>query len=171
MMFLLIFWYKQIVVLFDLCANKQITVFEFLQLDGRVSFNIWLPPVLFNQWLELVNKVYSFHFENTQDKIIWKWNGNGKFATNSVYDRISRCQPRGCFKHIWKSRLPYKIKIFTWLLENKVVLTRENMVRKKMAWQPCMFFLFSTWDSRSLVLPKTCGPSHLGVCGSQPGSK
>jgi len=47
-----------------------------------------------------------------------------------VYDHLSGGQTRGYFKHIWKARLPYKIKIFTWLLENKVILTRDNMVRR-----------------------------------------
>jgi hypothetical protein len=34
------------------------------------------------------------------------------------------------FQHIWKSQIPYKIKIFNWLLENNAILTKENMVKR-----------------------------------------
>jgi hypothetical protein len=78
-----------------------------------------------------VNKVFSFQFVNCQDKIKWKWTGNGKFSTKSVYE------------HIWKAKLAYKINIFTWLLENKVVLIKDNMVREKMARGSKLFLLFS----------------------------
>jgi hypothetical protein len=49
-----------------------------------------------------------------------------------------------CFKHIWKSRLPYKIKIFTWLLENKVILTKDNIVRKNWPGTPTCSFCSQT---------------------------
>jgi hypothetical protein len=100
-------------------------------------------PILFDNWLELVNKVFSFQFVNCQDKIKWKWTGNGKFSTKSVYEHISSSGSSGGFKHIWKAKLAYKINIFTWLLENKVVLIKDNMVREKMARGSKLFLLFS----------------------------
>jgi hypothetical protein len=40
----------------------------------------------------------------------------------------------------WKSKIPYKIKIFTWLLENNAILTRDNMVKTKWAGKStCVF--------------------------------
>ena len=100
-------------VLYDLCTNKNITVFDFLRDNGRISFSRWLPPILFTSSLEVVNKVFTFHFENSQDKAKWKWNGNEKFSTRSIYDHISHGTNRASFKHIWKSKVPYKIKIFS----------------------------------------------------------
>jgi len=62
-------------VLFDLCSNQEVTVFEFLRLEGQLSFNRWLPPFLFDQWwLNLVNTVFSYHFANSPDIVSWKWN-------------------------------------------------------------------------------------------------
>ena len=39
----------------------------------------------------------------------------------------------GCFSHIWGegAKIPYKIKNFTWLLEQKAVLTKDNLVKRK----------------------------------------
>ena len=106
-------------------------MFEFLRLEGQLSFNRWLPPFLFDQWLNLVNTVFSYHFAYSPDMVAWKWNSKGLFTTKSVYDHLSCGHSRRCFKHIWKSKLPYKIKIFTWLLENKVILTKDNLLKKK----------------------------------------
>ena len=36
-------------------------------------------------------------------------------------------------KHIWKMRVPFKIKIFTWYLLRGVVVTRDNLVKRN--WQ------------------------------------
>ena len=90
--------------------------------------------------ITLVNKAFSFHFENSPDTVKWKWTSRGQFTTKSVYDRIANCHPLKCFKHIWKSKLPYKIKIFTWLLENKVILTKDNMIKKKWPSNPTCSF-------------------------------
>lgn len=51
-------------VLFDLSEDKNITVFEFLQRNGQIRFSRWLPPILFDRWMKLVNKVFSYQFEN-----------------------------------------------------------------------------------------------------------
>lgn len=34
-------------------------------------------------------------------------------------------------KHIWKSKVPPKIKFFMWFLENNTLLTKDNIVRRK----------------------------------------
>ena len=47
---------------------------------------------------------------------------------------------RRSFRHIWKSKIPYKIKIFTWLLKNKVILTKDNMVKNKWPGNPSCSF-------------------------------
>ena len=72
--------------------------------------------------------------------VAWKWNSKGLFTTKSVYDHLSCGHSRRCFKHIWKSKLPYKIKIFTWLLENKVILTKDNLLKKKWPGDPTCSF-------------------------------
>jgi hypothetical protein len=36
------------------------------------------------------------------------------------------------FSHIWKAKIPLEIKIFTWLMENNAVLTKDNMTKGKL---------------------------------------
>ena len=49
----------------------------------------------------------------------------------SVYNHMIGGGEIDSFSHIWESKLPYKIKIFTWLLEKGVILTKDNMIRRK----------------------------------------
>jgi len=42
------------------------------------------------------------------------------------------------FQHrkIWKIKVPLKIKIFLWFLQRGVVLTKDNLARKKLEREP-----------------------------------
>jgi hypothetical protein len=42
---------------------------------------------------------------------------------------------------IWKAKIPYKIKIFLWLIENEAILTKDNMIKRKWVGDPsCQFY-------------------------------
>ena len=98
------------------------------------------PPLLFEEWMALLEKVFSYNFENQEDIVLWKWCSKKTFTTKSVYDHLSEEGNTNTFSHIWKTRIPYKIKIFTWLLEKGVVLTKDNMVKRKWTGDPsCVF--------------------------------
>jgi hypothetical protein len=108
--------------------------------NGQLQFNRWLPPIFFEQWLNIIDKVYSYEFNINNDVIKWKWGGKGKFTTKSVYDHLTQDDDGFHFTHIWKSKIPYEVKIFTWLLENNAVFTKNNMVKRKWSGNPiCMF--------------------------------
>jgi hypothetical protein len=38
-------------------------------------------------------------------------------------------------KYLWKLKLPFKIKIFMWFLRGKVLLTKDNLIKRK--WKGC----------------------------------
>ena len=87
-----------------------------------------------------MNEVYAFPFENMPDMIRWKWSNCGKFTTSSVYEQLTKNDSGNNFKHIWKSRIPHKIKIFLWLVEQNAILTKDNMIRRKWAGDPKCYF-------------------------------
>lgn len=44
------------------------------------------------------------------------------------------------YSRIWKAKIPYKIKIFLWLLEQGATLTKDNMLKRKWVGDPtCRF--------------------------------
>jgi hypothetical protein len=99
-----------------------------------------LPPFLFDEWLTVVDNVFSYNFENQDDITLWKWNSKNKFTTKLVYEHLSTVGNTKTFCHIWKSKLPYKIKIFTWLLEKGAILTKDNMVKRNWLGNPSCIF-------------------------------
>ena len=127
-------------VLYDLCKDKLIIVHEMLVRNGHPNVYRWLHNPLFEEWLGIVEKTYSFNFSSQKDIVTWKWNSKKTFTMKSVYNRLSSGSESNRFNHIWKSKIPYKIKIFTWLLEKGAVLTKDNMIRRRWAGDPsCKF--------------------------------
>ena len=126
-------------VLFDWCLDKNITVHDVLEKNGRLDFDRWLPPSFFEEWMGIVNEAFSFNFIQQADKISWKWGSKKIFTTKSTYDHLSN-QARVNFDHIWKAKIPYKVKIFTWLLEKNAILTKDNLVRRKWLGSPSCAF-------------------------------
>ena len=88
----------------------------------------------------MLNRVYAFPFENNKDTVVWRWNKSGRFSSKSAYEHLTSAENGQGHKHIWKAKLPYKIKIFIWLLENNAVLTKENLIRRKWAGDPSCYF-------------------------------
>jgi len=130
-------------VIYDLCLDKHISIHHFLSNDAQLHFSRWLSPVLFSSWLNLITEIYSYLFNNSRDTVIWKGNKSGSFSSKSVYDSLTKTDHGQSFSHIWKAKIPHRIKIFMWLLENKAVLTKDNLLRRKWVGSPTCFFCSS----------------------------
>ena len=91
-------------VLYDWCRDKGLTIHDVLVRRGRLNFNRWLPPIIFENCLKIIDEAFSYNFGDGEDTITWKWNNSKIFTTKSVYDHLTA----GCnvceFKHIWKSK-------------------------------------------------------------------
>lgn len=105
---------------------------------------MWSPQGWMNDWE--VNSIIEFHkqpekFIGTRsgdDTLKWQGNSRGKFSVNAAYKMLN--QPRipitnWPWKHIWKSKVPYKVVCFSWLLAKEAVLTQKNLIKRK--WIPC----------------------------------
>jgi len=66
---------------------------------------------LFEQWMFVVEKMYKYNFENSDDIVRWKWSKVGHFTTRFVYDHLlTRSDSRESFKQIWKSKSQIRSK-------------------------------------------------------------
>jgi hypothetical protein len=43
-------------------------------------------------------------------------------------------------EYIWKVKIPEKIRIFMWLVEQKAILTKDNMIKRKWTTDPGCYF-------------------------------
>ena len=118
-------------------------VHHFLSNSAQLQFTRWLSPILFTSWLDLVNDIYNYPFDNSQDVISWKCNKNSVFSTRSMYDSLTSNDQGISFNHIWKARIPHRIKVFMWLLENNDVLTKDNLLKKNWLGSPTCYFCSS----------------------------
>ena len=50
-----------------------------------------------------------------------------------MYLDLINDQPKCMHKFIWKMKVPLKIKFFMWLLHRKVILTKDNLIKRN--WQ------------------------------------
>jgi hypothetical protein len=57
------------------------------------------------------------------------------FSVKSVYLQLTKLDNGNAYKVNWKYRIPEKIKIFMWLVVQKAILTKDNMLIRK--WQGC----------------------------------
>jgi hypothetical protein len=125
-------------ILFDSCSNKRISVYEVWSEGWVIHFQTIPQGVVRTQWYELATKLNRVSLRECNDLPLWWWTANKVFSVKSVYNHMTKNEVGVDYKRIWKAKLPEKIKIFMWLLEQKVVLTKDNMVRRK--WQGCPAF-------------------------------
>jgi hypothetical protein len=88
--------------------------------------------------------------------------GKKVFSTQSMYKDIMKEEgtPHRCIN--WKVKLPLKIKIFLWYFNQRVILTKDNLVKRKWkGWELLFFtqkrafgiyFLIAEWQGRCGVL-------------------
>jgi hypothetical protein len=101
------------------------------QSGGDMGFRRWLPNFLYNQWLELRAEVMALHLTEGVDKARWGWGLKGNFTVKAGYDMMTRDDIGDSYTRIWKTKIPYKIKIFLWLVEKRAILTKDNLIRRK----------------------------------------
>jgi hypothetical protein len=113
-------------VLFDMCADKNISVHEVWSEGWVIHFQIIPQRITRSQWYELAAKLNSIYLNDTKDLPLWKWTANNTFSIKSFYDHMTKNDSGGAYERVWKAKIPEKIKIFMRLLEQKVVLTKDN---------------------------------------------
>ena len=63
------------------------------------------------------------------DRFVWKLTTTGLFSVKSMYEDLMNDHTPYLRKYLWKLKIPLKIKIFMWFLSNKVLLTKDNLVK------------------------------------------
>jgi hypothetical protein len=116
--------------LYDVCNDKYLLVQTVRERDGQLDFRRWLSDDNKSNWDKIMDKFQAFEFQELGDCVSWKWGKTKEFYVKTLYDNLTSITYGPYLKHIWKGKFPPKIKIFMWLLENNVLLTKENMVRR-----------------------------------------
>jgi hypothetical protein len=127
-------------ILFDLCSDKRISVYDVWCEGWVIHFQIIPQGLTTDQWYELAARLNNVSLNDEKDLPLWRWNANKIFSVKSVYNHLTKNESSVAYKRIWKAKIPEKIKIFMWLLEQKAVLTKDNMLRRKWQGSPACYF-------------------------------
>jgi hypothetical protein len=126
--------------LFDICNEQHITVADAAIMGWRFSYRRWLPPDLVIQEAGLSQLLNQTHLSQVKDSPRWKWSKKGNFTVKSVYKQISGGGRDRSFRHLWKSRIPLKIKIWLWLIWHNAIATKDNLLKRNWSGDPvCQF--------------------------------
>ena len=101
-----------------------------------IPLNIQFRRVLVGErwtaWMHLVRRLIEVQLSDQPDSIQWKLTTNGRFTVKSFYMDLINSGPLSRSLHIWKVKIPLRIKIFMWFVHKQVILTKENLI--KMRW-------------------------------------
>jgi hypothetical protein len=121
-----------------------------------------MSPAAIAEFLELWAATEDIQLNDREDKLVWRWTGDGEYTAKSVYKMLhgGSISFRG-HSLIWKTWAPLKVKIFLWLAFWK----RHWTARHAMAWKLRRTATYATKHQRRSI---TCSVSARlpGKCGS-----
>ena len=83
----------------------------------------------------VANVLMMVQLSDSPDKFVWKLTPSGLFTVKLMYLDLMNGHTRFLRKYLWKLKIPLKIKIFMWFLNNKVLLSKDNLAKHN--WNGC----------------------------------
>ena len=111
----------------DIIANVLSTI------PLNVSFRRALIGDRLRKWIFLVTEVVTYSLNDQNDTFVWLLNKTKQFTVSSMYNNIMRNEglPTSCTS--WKLKIPLKIKVFLCYLKQGIILTKDNLTKRR--WQ------------------------------------
>ena len=95
-----------------------------------MSFRRTLTGHLLTLWHDLVAQISHVRLNNNADVFRWNLNQVDVFTVSSMYNALINNGNVQFDKHLWKVKIPLKIKIFMWYLKRGVILTKDNLAKR-----------------------------------------
>jgi hypothetical protein len=97
----------------------------------NIGFRRTLDGSKWDEWMHLCNRLILVHLNDEPDRFVWKLTKSGIFTVKSMYEDLMNYHEHFPTKYLWKLKVPLKIKIFMWFLRRKVLLTRDNLIKRQ----------------------------------------
>lgn len=119
--------------LYELSADKGILVGTCSEGDGwNLNFKRPLGDRDFGDWESLMNRLDDFRINEENDQFVLLLDKSRDYSTRSMYRRlIFRGVLNKRMIKLWKSKLPYKLKVFLWLAVQDRLQTGVNLKKRK----------------------------------------
>lgn len=97
----------------------------------NISFRRALVGDRLRLWLELVSKVLNVVLTMGNDSFVWSLKKDSIFTVKSMYTDLMQSNRLPSRDIVWKLKLPLKIKIYLWYLQKGVILTKDNLLKRR----------------------------------------
>jgi hypothetical protein len=97
----------------------------------NISFRRNLVGPKLIAWQNLIDRLTNVQLRDISDVFKWNLHQTGVFSVCSTYNVLINIDIILNSPYIWKIKIPLKIKIFLWFLYTGVILTKDNLARKK----------------------------------------
>jgi len=98
--------------LFKLCEQQNISVCQLIRGTINVTFCRWLTKELNLMWNKIIADAATVVLDSGHDIVSWKLENSGRFSVKSTYNALTYSDIGLTFKHIWKGKIPPKLKVF-----------------------------------------------------------
>ncbi|EEE51773.1 hypothetical protein OsJ_33218 [Oryza sativa Japonica Group] len=125
---------EQYPYLYNIVRHKHATVAQVFE-NNPPSFS-WRRDLIGSKlaaWNNLLPRITGFHLTQEQDEFHWNLTSNGEFSVKSHYLALIHSNVPNINNCLWKLKIPLKVKIFLWYLRRGMVLTKDNLIKRK--WQ------------------------------------
>ena len=95
-------------------------------------------------WLHMVERLMAVSLTMEPDTYAWKLTSSRVFSVKSLYLEHMNGITRFNKNYLWELKVPLKIKIFMWFLSRKVLLTKDNLIKRQ--WIGCKKCVFCGSD-------------------------
>lgn len=116
--------------LFEISNDVGCCVAELKARHWNLSFRRWLDEQIQYDLNRLKSRLLGVGLNDEEDRPIWKWSKSGKYIVKSMYDMLTSFGPTRSFNHLWKAKIPLKIRILLWLIWHNAIATKDNMRRR-----------------------------------------
>lgn len=97
----------------------------------NMSFRRALVGENLRLWIQLVALVMNTELTESNDAFEWRLTKNSNFTVKSMYSNLMQTDKVHVKCIIWKLKVPLKIKAFLWYLKKGVLLTKDNLIKRK----------------------------------------
>jgi hypothetical protein len=78
-----------------------------------------------------VSRLMNINLNDEPDRFKWRLTTMGIFRVKSMYANIMNGNTVFLKTYLWKIKVPLKIRFFMWFLHKKVILTKDNIAKRR----------------------------------------
>jgi hypothetical protein len=115
--------------MYYIVCRKDDTIAKVLSIIPlNISFRRSLVEANLQSWHNLVMRIAQVHLNDPPNIFRWSLKSDGQFSVMYSAPLDTHIVPHNIY--LWKLKIPLKIKVFLWLLYKKVILTKDNLVKR-----------------------------------------